>query len=491
MLKKKPKSRTDRNQSVHSNGEAIERQWSEGTQEDRFEKEIRKGFTRVQERAKQMNTEEYSRLKNLREIAEPSVWTDQMLTTLIKGVKRGKWYSLMDKVYSKANVEASTDAVLKGGEAPGVEKITVECYKTKREHFNEKLIEDLTSNEYRPEAIRRTYIPKAGRKELRPLGIPTIRDRIVQKAILNVIEPIFENEFSNSSYGFRPKRSCKDALREADKLLEEGYKYVLDADIKSFFDNISHTKILELLREKITDGKVLELIKGMLKQEIMEEIKKWTPESGTPQGGVISPLLANIYLDGLDKLMESTGYKMIRYADDFIILCKDRKEAEEAHSKINKWMSEMKLTLHSEKTRIVDMTIAGESFNFLGYRFLNNKNRIKRVPSDKSNKKFKDSIRAHTKRSNGNSLICIIKNITPIMRGWFEYYKHSRKYIFIALDGWVRRRLRSILRKRKKLRGIAKGSSNIDWPNKFFEDNGYFSLEGAYLSQCQSLWRKC
>jgi len=151
----------------------------------------------------------------------------------------------------------------------------------------------------------------------------------------------------------------------------------------------------------------------------------------------------------------------------------------------------MKLTLHPEKTRIVDMTIAGESFNFLGYRFFNNKNRIKRVPSDKSNKKFKDSIRAHTKRSNGNSLVGIIKNITPIMRGWFEYYKHSWKYIFITLDGWVRRRLRSILRKRKKLRGIAKGSSNINWPNKFFEDNGYFSLESAYLSQCQSLWRKC
>jgi len=445
----------------------------------------------VQVNAIQVNTEDYVRFANLREISEPLVWTDQMLTTLVKGVKRGRWYSLMDKVYSKANIELSTNAVLKKGKAPGTDKITVERYKTNRVHFNEKLIEELKGGEYKPKAIKRVYIPKAGSKEYRPLGIPTIKDRIVQRAVVNVIGPIFENEFSNNSYGFRPKRSCKDALREVDKMLKDGHMFVLDADIKGFFDSISHTKLLDLLREKISDSKVLGLIEGFLKQQIMEEMKYWIPDDGTPQGGVISPLLANVYLNGLDKLMESFGYKMIRYADDFVVLCKSKQEAEEALINIRNWTEEMKLALHPTKTRIVDMTQTGSSFNFLGYKFLNHKNQIEKVPSDKSIRKFRDNIRAHTKRSNGHSLAVIISKTIPIMRGWFEYYKHSWKHVYRVLDGWVRRRIRSILRKRTKRRGIAKNNSNIEWPNKFFEDNGFFSLEVAYLSEVSLLGGKC
>lgn len=449
------------------------------------------GSTRVQETANQIDMEAFIKLKSLREKTEPCVWTEQMLTTLIKGVKRGKWYSLMDKVYSKRNVEISTESVLRNGGSPGIDNVTTDSYRLNLEHFNEKLIHDLRCGEYTPNAISRRYIPKAGSKELRPLGVPTVRDRIVQRMVHNVIEPIFENEFSDNSYGFRPGRGCKDALRQVDNLLKEGHAIVLDADIKGFFDSISHVKVMELLEKKISDGRILDIIKGFLKQEIMEELKCWTPEDGTPQGGVISPLLANIYLDGLDKAIESLGYKMVRYADDFVVMCRNNHEAENALTIIRDWLDKMELTLHPDKTRIVDMTSLGASFNFLGYKFLNSKNRIKKVPSDKSIRKFRDKIRIHTKRNNGHSMNSIVNKINPVMRGWFEYYKHSWKYVFPSLDGWVRTRLRSILRKRSKRRGIAKGSSNIRWPNKFFEDVGYFSLESAWQSKCQPLWSNC
>ena len=237
------------------------------------------GFMRVQDTANQINTEILERILFLRRISEPAVWTDRMLTTLVKGVKRGKWYSLMDKVVSKANIEVSTDKVLKNGGAPGIDRITVSMSASNREHYSQKLIEDLQEDAYEPKPVKRTYIPKVGSKAKRPLGIPIVRDRIAKKALLNVMEPIFENEFSENSYGFRPKRSCKDALREVNKLLREGYSYVLDADIKGYFDNISHSKMLKLIKEKITDGRILELVKQFLKQDIMDEMRGWPKRS--------------------------------------------------------------------------------------------------------------------------------------------------------------------------------------------------------------------
>lgn len=441
--------------------------------------------------ANQINTETLEKVLFLRRISEPSVWTDRMLTTLVQGVKRGKWYSLMDKVLSIRNIEVSTEAVLKNKGAVGIDNIRAEIYSANQSHYTEVLLKELKGGSYKPKAVKRVYIPKAGSKEKRPLGIPTFRDRIVQKALLNVIEPIFENEFSENSYGFRPMRSCKDALREVNRLMHEGHTTVLDADIKGYFDNISHNIILELVKSKISDSRVLELVKQFLKQNIMDEMKEWSPESGVPQGGIISPLLSNIYLDGLDKVMSGNGFKMVRYADDFVILCKCESEAHKALEAVKNWMKKMKLKLSESKTRIADMSKSGEYFDFLGYRFLNNKNRIKRVPAPQSIKKFRNSIKPYVKRCNGHSLQCIIAKIKPILKGWFEYYKHSWKYIFRELDGWVRMRLRTILRKRLKKKGRAKGADNVRWTNKFFEDNGFFSLETAWLSKCQSLWSNC
>ncbi len=334
---------------------------------------------------------------------------------------------------------------------------------------------------YQPNGIKRVWIDKPGSKEKRPLGIPTVTDRVVQTALRNVIEPIFEQGFAEHSYGFRPKRDCKDALRQVDGLLKQGYVFVVDADLKGYFDSIPQDKLMKRVGEKIADGKVLNLINDYLNQKVMDTTSTWTPETGTPQGAVISPLLANIYLNPLDWLMAGKGYRMIRYADDFVVMCQSREEAEMALCTIGEWVEKAGLVLHPEKTKILDAET--EAVEFLGYHFFKGK----RYPRQKSINKFKDSIRKCTGRSNAHSLQTIIAKIKPIQRGWFEYYKHCYKTVFPNLDGWVRHRLRSILRKRKKRYGIATGKDNIRYPNYIFDNAGFFSLTKAHQELCQSL----
>lgn len=309
------------------------------------------------------------------------------------------------------------------------------------------------------------HIEKPGSKEQRPLGIPTVRDRVVQAALRLVIEPIFEREFAPGSYGFRPGRGCKDAfLREVEQYLKAGYRYVVDADLKAYFDSIPHELLLAEIRTRIADGRVLELIEMFVKQQILEDLKLWTPERGTPQGAVISPLLANLYLHSVDMAMAKAGYVMVRYADDFVILCRTQEEAGQALALVEALVTEKGLILHPEKTRLVDATIAGVGFDFLGYHFESGT----RWPRKKSLKKFKDSIRKKTGRSNGTSLETIIREMNLTLRGWFEYFKHSNWRTFKPLDGWIRRRLRSILRKRENRKGMSRGWDNMHWTNKFF-----------------------
>ena len=239
-----------------------------------------------------------------------------------------------------------------------------------------------------------------------------------------VIEPIFEHEFAEHSYGFRPKRGCKDALRRVDELLKSGYNYIVDADLKSYFDTIPHDRLMALVGQKVSDGRVLTLIETFLKQGVLDGMREWTPEMGTPQGAVISPLLSNIYLNPLDHLMARAGIEMVRYADDFVILCRSPEEASQALAVVQDWTAAAGLTLHPTKTRIVDAKEDG--FEFLGYRFEGGK----RYPRAKSLKKFKDTIRAKTKRTSGKSLRAIIGSLNPTLRGWFEYFKHSYKTTF-------------------------------------------------------------
>src|SRR5207249_11732940 len=265
-----------------------------------------------------------------------------------------------------------------------------------------------------------------------------------QTAVRHVLEPIFERDFAEHSYGFRPGRGCREALRRVDHLLKAGYHWVVDADLKSYFDTITQEPLLERVAEKIADGRVLDLVRAFLRQGIMEGMKTWTPTGGTPQGAVISPLLSNLYLNPLDHLMAQQGIEMVRYADDFVLLCRSEAEAQRALALVQQWTATAGLTLHPEKTRIVDATQHG-GFDFLGYHF----ERGLRWPRRKSLKKLRDKIRILTKRSNGQSLEVIISRVNSVNRGWFGYFKHSYHTTFPYLDSWIRMRLRSLLRKRQ------------------------------------------
>lgn len=414
---------------------------------------------------------------------KPEVWTDRMLTALEEGVKGGVWFSLMDKVYSKRNLAAAYEQVRSNKGAAGVDHVTVEAYGERLEFNLERLSLSLRDGSYRPKAVRRVWIPKPGTKQKRPLGIPTVEDRIVQTAMRNVAEPIFERDFAEHSYGFRPGRGCKDALRRVDGLLKKGYTWVVDADLKSYFDTIPHDRLMERVRSKIVDRQMLTLTKAFLTQRVMDGMDEWTPEQGSPQGAVISPLLSNIYLDPLDHLMAEGGFEMVRYADDFVILCRSREEADAALVRVREWTAEAGLTLHPEKTSVIDATVG--AVEFLGYRFVEGR----KWPRRTSLRKLKDAIRAQTKRANGHSLERIIATLNTRLAGWFGYFKHCHKFVFKRLDQWIRMRLRSILRKRAHLKGRGRGSDHQRWPNKYFADLGLFSLSEAWISARQSLAR--
>jgi RNA-directed DNA polymerase len=413
--------------------------------------------------------------------AEPSVWTDRMLTALVTGVKGGRWCSLMDKVWSRPNLLAAYARVKANGGAAGVDRQTVEAFGERLDDNLDRIASALEQGVYRPQTIKRVWIPKPGKKELRPLGVPTVRDRVVQTAMRNVLEPIFENDFAEESCGFRPGRGCKDALRRVDALLKSGFTWVVDADIKSFFDTIDHARLIERVAAKVCDQSVIGLIEQMLTQPVMDAAKEWTPEEGAPQGAVISPLLSNIYLDPLDHMMAEAGFAVVRCADDFVALCRSEAEARSALEAVEGWMKVEGLSLHPEKTRVVDAAAKG-GFDFLGYHF----ERSKHWPSKKSKGKFKDAIRAKTKRTNGNSPATIVADLNRTLRGWFEYFKHCHPTTFRELDGWVRMRIRSILRLRRHLRGRGRGLDHQRWPIAFFTKQGLFSLETAHALARQS-----
>jgi len=412
---------------------------------------------------------------------EPSVWTVRMLTALEEGVKGGKWYSLIDKVGSLSNLRSAFAQVKRNRGSAGVDRVTIGMFEADLEENLQRLSESLRDGSYRPQGLRRVWIPKPGSGKKRPLGIPTVRDRVVQTALRNVLEPIFERDFAAQSHGFRPERGAKDALRRVAKLLKAGYVHVVDADLESYYDTIPRLPLLERVGIKIADGKVLDLLEAYLGQEVMESAKHWIPDRGTPQGAVISPLLSNIYLDPLDHHMAQRGYEMVRYADDFVILCRSQSEAQQALAEVEEWTTAVELRLHAEKTRIVDATQRG-GFDFLGYHF----ERGYRWPSKKSLGKLKDKIRAKTKRTSGHSLQRIISELTRTQRGWFEYFKHSHWTAFRDLDRWVRMRLRSILRRRQGRKGRALGKDHHRWPNTFFAELGLFSCLTAYAQARQS-----
>lgn len=399
-----------------------------------------------------------------------------MLEALDNGVKGGKWFSLIDKVFRMDNLEAAATKVAENRGAAGVDNVSVKKFKRHQRERLEKVSQRLQADSYRPLAVKRVWIPKPGSPEKRPLGIPAVVDRVVQTSLRNVIEPLFERDFAEHSYGFRPRRGCKDALRRVDELLKSGHVWIVDADIKGYFDAIPHDRLMSLVERKISDGRILALIRSYLEQEVMDTCGTWQSPQGTPQGGVISPLLANIYLDPLDHLMANAGFEMVRYADDFVILCRTKEGAETALAQVREWTREVGLTLHPEKTHIATWE---EGFDFLGYRFQNGK----RWLAKKSKLRFREAVRSKTRRNSPFSMVTIVENLNLSLAGWFEYFKHLSKSEFRGLDGFTRRRLRSILRtrlKRGNSRRFAKGNDNVRWPNAYFSELGLFSLEAAW-----------
>lgn len=413
--------------------------------------------------------------------AHREVWTDRMLETLINNrVKGGRWHALFDKVYDERNLIASARKVLDKKGAAGVDKQTVDNFAKEGHNEIPQLQAELRSGKYSPSPVRRTWIPKAGSTELRPLGIPTIRDRVVQTALLHVIEPILDHTFHARSFGFRHGRGCHDALRVVEEKLLAGYVYVVDADLKGYFDTIPKDRLLALVKAKISDGRVIQLIQKYLDQEIMEELRTWTPESGVPQGAVLSPVLANLYLNPLDHHMAATGHEMVRYADDFVILCRSQEEAEAALDLVRQWVLDAGLVLHPDKTHIVDSRT--KSFSFLGYSF-----RGKHVyPRKKSLAKIRARLRELTPRQSGQSLHKTIVKINQVLRGWHRYFRHCYWPVFKGLDSALRRRLRRQLLKRHR-NNPHRLRQTDRWPNQFFTDNGLMSLHESHIRFAKSL----
>ena len=381
-----------------------------------------------------------------------------------KPERKGKWYSLIDKVYALPNLRRAWQQVKENNGAPGIDGMSVEQFGENLEGRLQHLSEDLHRKTYRAQAVRRVYIPKSGGGK-RPLGIPTVRDRIVQQAMRQVLEPIFEAKFSSRSHGFRPERGCATALSVVDKAIRCGYQWVVDADIQAFFDTVDHEKLLAAVNEEIADGSLLRLIAQVLKAGVIEpEASEVEPtELGTPQGGPLSPLLANIYLHAFDRAIVQAGYGLVRYADDFVIFARSESEAQAAMGMAREVIEErLGLRLHPEKTRVVSVD-AG--FEFLGFRYFRDPKTGKRCKEvrAKSVRSFRNAIRERTPRlhtqrwvkpchvtpgqlAKNKRLGAAIGRLNQYLRGWHWYFKAAELQYeppFGSFDGFVRRRVRA------------------------------------------------
>jgi len=405
-----------------------------------------------------------------------------------------KWYSLIDKVYALPNLEAAWEKVQANDGAPGIDRVSIQGFEKDASTRLERLSADLRAKTYRPQPVRRVFIPKSGGGQ-RPLGIPTIRDRIVQQALLQVMEPIFEAKFSKLSHGFRPERGCATALSVVDRAVRHGYKWVVDADIRTFFDTVDHDLMIAALNEEIADGSVLKLITQILTAGTAHpSVSDVEPtELGTPQGSPLSPLLANIYLHRFDVAMAEAGYGLVRYADDFVIFAKSEEAATSALNLARQILEgELKLALHPEKTRIVSVE-AG--FEFLGYHYFADPKTgsIVKEVRQKSVHRFRESIRRRTPRlitqrpvkakhvtlarlSKNERVKTIIAGVNAHLHGWHGYFRQvwSRypETPFRNFDGFVRQRIRTAITGR-----VGPGWWNVQLNNQTLFALGLVSLD--------------
>jgi RNA-directed DNA polymerase len=421
------------------------------------------------------------------EWVERSVWTVSMLQRLEESQVQTKWFSLWDKVWAGDNLAQACLEVIRNKGSAGVDGQGTHELALKMPEITRQLQQELKSGVYKPLPVKRVWIDKLGSAEKRPLGVPACRDRTVQAALRHVIEPIFERDFAQHSYGFRPGKSAQQALARVEELMTRGKTWIVDADLKSYFDTIPQEKLMGQVRHRVVDGRVIDLLEAYLKAGVMEAGKGWQPtEKGTPQGSIISPMLANIYLNPLDHLMEQEDYDMVRYADDFVVLCQSREEAEKALAKITQWTEQAGLKLHPVKTRLVDASQKG-GFDFLGYHFEQYRpGGGKKWPRQKSQQKLREGLRAKLPRSRSGSMGQIVAEINPVLRGWYGYFKYSLPSAMQRVDEWVRERTRHILRRRHKRRGLVRGRERTEYGVAWFAERGLFSLKNAQAQWLQS-----
>lgn len=415
---------------------------------------------------------------------ERSVWTERMLERLAQSQEQTVWYSLWDKVWKGDNLDQAIFRVILNKGGAGVDGYRTEQLAKQWEQQCNQLQAELKDGNYQPKAVRRAWIPKLGSSELRPLGIPAVRDRVVQTALRAVIEPIFEREFAEQSYGFRPQRGALGALGRVESLLRSGYTWIVDVDLKAYFDTIPHERLMALVRNRIADGKVLELLEKYLKAGVMDSMKGWQATStGTPQGAVISPLLANLYLNPLDHLMAQAGIEVVRYADDLVACARSEAEAGAALAKIAGWVKEAELTLHPTKTRIVNAAQRG-GFDFLGYHFEQyGPDGGKKWPRQKSQFKLRESLRSKLSRSRPGSVRTIATEVNRTLRGWYTYFKWSQPTAMQRVDEWTRERIRHILRRRRGRYGMVHARERNEYGIQWFAEQGLVSL-----TSLQALW---
>lgn len=367
-----------------------------------------------------------------------------------------KVHSLVDKIYKRKNLEVAWERVKRNRGAGGIDGEDLVTFEANLEAHLDRLHQELKDGTYTPQPVRRHQIPKAGQPgQYRPLGIPTIYDRVAQQAMANRLAPIFEPVFDDASFGYRQGRSTKEALGKVWRELEQGDQWVVDADLSDFFGTVDHDKLLTLVNQRVSDGRVLGLLRQILKAGCVAQGGRLPTEQGTPQGGVVSPLLSNILLTPFDREMRRKGYRLTRYADDWLVTCRSRREAEAALTAARRILEKLGVTLHPDKTRIVHVR---QGFEFLGYK-IKRGNRPLRLsatkirsgvrqgslyafPRAKSVRHFKDQIRRRTRRKAPVSTRELIDEINPIIRGWGQYYHkaHVRR-LFRRLDGWIVRRI--------------------------------------------------